>query len=100
MCYDFGGLVFGRAYTWRGVFSEFYGIFSMTSLFHFSNICNLSMVFPKVITFICFAKIENSRIECSYRKLHTSYKTFLIGDCEKLLLALPMAHWWVFCLDR
>ena len=26
--YDFGGLIFGGAYTWRGLFSEFYGIFS------------------------------------------------------------------------
>ena len=24
--YPFGGLVFGGAYTWRGLFSEFYGI--------------------------------------------------------------------------
>ena len=24
--YEFGGLVFGGAYTWRGLFSEFYGI--------------------------------------------------------------------------
>ena len=23
--YDFEGLIFGRAYTWRGLFSEFYG---------------------------------------------------------------------------
>ena len=25
--YRFGGLTFGGAYTWRGLFSEFYGIF-------------------------------------------------------------------------
>ena len=25
-CYEFGGLIFGRAYTSRGLFSEFYGI--------------------------------------------------------------------------
>ena len=25
--YDFEGLIFGGAYTWRGLFSEFYGIF-------------------------------------------------------------------------
>ena len=25
--YDFGGLVFGGAYTWTGLFSEFYGTF-------------------------------------------------------------------------
>ena len=24
--YKFRGLIFGRAYTWRGLFSEFYGI--------------------------------------------------------------------------
>ena len=24
--YDFGGLIFGGTYTWRGLFSEFYGI--------------------------------------------------------------------------
>ena len=26
LCYDFGGLIFGGAYTRRGLFSEFYGI--------------------------------------------------------------------------
>ena len=26
MRYDFGGLIFGEAYIWRGLFSEFYGI--------------------------------------------------------------------------
>ena len=25
--YRFGGLIFGRAYTWRGLFSEFYGMY-------------------------------------------------------------------------
>ena len=26
LCYWFGGLIFGGAYTWRDLFSEFYGI--------------------------------------------------------------------------
>ena len=26
LSYRFEGLIFGRAYTWRGLFSEFYGI--------------------------------------------------------------------------
>ena len=32
--YEFGGLIFGRAYIWRGLFSEFYSIniFSLLSL--------------------------------------------------------------------
>ena len=31
--YDFGGLIFGRAYTWRDLFSEFYGIIVCYSIF-------------------------------------------------------------------
>ena len=27
LCYEFGRLIFGGAYAWRGLFSEFYGIF-------------------------------------------------------------------------
>ena len=27
--YRFGGLIFGAAYTWRDLFSEFYGIFNI-----------------------------------------------------------------------
>ena len=30
--YDFGGLIFGRAYTWRGLYSESYGILRMLEL--------------------------------------------------------------------
>ena len=26
LSYEFGGLIFGGAYTWRGLFLEFYGI--------------------------------------------------------------------------
>ena len=26
LCYQFGGLIFEGAYTWRGLFSEFYGM--------------------------------------------------------------------------
>ena len=29
--YDFGGLIFGGTYTWRGLFSEFYGTLSSAS---------------------------------------------------------------------
>ena len=30
--YDFGGLIFGGAYTWRGLFLEFYGMLLLSSL--------------------------------------------------------------------
>ena len=30
--YRFGGLIFGGAYTWRGLFSEFYGIIQNVSV--------------------------------------------------------------------
>ena len=29
--YEFGGLIFGGAYIWRGLFSEFYGISKLGS---------------------------------------------------------------------
>ena len=35
--YPFGGLIFGGACTWRGLFSEFYSIFLATTIF-----CSLS----------------------------------------------------------
>ena len=33
--YRFGGLIFGGAYTWRGIFSEFYGM-----VCHISKFCS------------------------------------------------------------
>ena len=31
--YEFGGLIFGGTYTWRGLFSEFYSIFLVAGRF-------------------------------------------------------------------
>ena len=31
--YEFGGLIFGGTYTWRGLFSEFYSIFLVAGQF-------------------------------------------------------------------
>ena len=38
--YKFGGLIFGGAYTWRGLFSEFYGILISFSVIN--SVCNYS----------------------------------------------------------
>ena len=38
--YRFGGLIFGGAYTWRGLFSEFYGIGRMGTRFGCSDFCD------------------------------------------------------------
>ena len=35
--YWFGGLIFGEAYTWRGLFSEFYGIYNHLIIYLFSG---------------------------------------------------------------
>ena len=34
LCYNFGGLIFGGACTWRGLFSEFYGILIITCIYN------------------------------------------------------------------
>ena len=36
--YEFGGLIFGGGYTWRGLFSEFYGISIVKNLTDFRKI--------------------------------------------------------------
>ena len=39
LCYRFGGLIFGGAYTWRDLFSEFYGtLFLCSELLFFPSI--------------------------------------------------------------
>ena len=42
--YEFGGLVFGGAYTWRGLFSEFYGIFQRCLWLIFIPKCAVSLL--------------------------------------------------------
>ena len=37
--YEFGGLIFGGAYAWRGLFSGFHGMFSVFSLREKSCTC-------------------------------------------------------------
>ena len=39
MSYWFGGLIFGGPYTWRDLFSEFYGIVVITIQFLHSCFC-------------------------------------------------------------
>ena len=36
--YRLGGLIFGGAYTWRSLFSEFYGIFSKRKNNHYASL--------------------------------------------------------------
>ena len=40
--YEFGGLIFGGAYTWKGLFSEFYGMSKYIFLF---------FLMPKTVSF-------------------------------------------------
>ena len=42
--YRFGGLIFGGAYTWRGLFSEFYGIVIL------KKICPLVEDYKNILT--------------------------------------------------
>ena len=35
--YRFGGLIFGGAYTWRGLFSEFYGMLEKGEFHSYAN---------------------------------------------------------------
>ena len=53
MRYEFVGLIFGAAYTWRGVFSEFYGtnfIQDVNKLIYRKNIVVTNLV-PRVLSY-------------------------------------------------
>ena len=47
MRYQFGGLIFGGAYTWRGLFSEFYGSNCFSRLICNKNLLERTRIFPR-----------------------------------------------------
>ena len=55
MRYPFGGLIFGGAYTWRGLFSEFYGIVQWVTVICSSVLTTYSCT--GVCTFRAVAKL-------------------------------------------
>ena len=56
--YEFGGLIFGGAYTWRGLFSKFYG-----------NSTNLPYTLT-VISFLCSRRlVPTSSPSCVMRQI-------------------------------
>ena len=61
MCYEFGGLIFRGAYTRRGLFSEFYGMVSLSLSPRFIN-ARLSSpslaMFRPFRDFYCFLKLN------------------------------------------
>ena len=53
--YDFGGLIFGGAYTLRGLFSEFYGTFLGIQKAACFNICALKLQLSSILLYLyCF----------------------------------------------
>ena len=40
LCYEFEGLIFGEAYTWLGLFSEFYGAGSTPTTSSLLHVCS------------------------------------------------------------
>ena len=46
LCYRVGGLIFGGAYSWRGLFSEFYGMYDINGLPDLASDCSPLFVEP------------------------------------------------------
>ena len=57
--YDFGGLIFGGAYTWRGLFSEFYGILHDVYDYVFHSLLKLQLVCMAMLE--CFTILKMKR---------------------------------------
>ena len=86
--YEFGGLIFGGAYTWRGLFSEIYGIPYNAALeylytYKFSNVKVLAKVF----------RVDNNMGSCSGKEKSveskTRYQIFLCLLSSHLLFLFP-----------
>ena len=75
--YRFGGLIFGGAYTWRGLFSEFYGI--LFCLFHLP--LSGELIFRALQQILLEARIESGKTELSQAlKRIALEKGFAISD--------------------
>jgi len=67
LLYPFGGLIFGRAYTWRGLFSEFYGSYC------------LSFKRPFISLFVNLKGTPNKQHCCSNWAVHVSLIACMVG---------------------
>ena len=60
--YDFGGLIFGGAYTWRGLFSEFYGILHDVYDYVFHSLLKLQLVCMAMLECFTILKMKQTLI--------------------------------------
>ena len=73
--YDFGGLIFGGAYTWRGLFSQFYGISSKLNLIFGIHVMVNIDSYKKVSTDQCHMTVLQAQVSNSLR-WHVFLKVF------------------------
>ena len=92
--YRFGGLIFGGAYTWSGLFSEFYGTLSVSLCIWIQIQTNSSLSFSvenvsRSVRY-CFSH-GNWSIDYSYTSFHTS----IIVTLKSILLLYPFRWSWI-----
>ena len=74
--YEFGGLIFGGAYTWRSLFSEFYDILSCVQI----SACNNAWL-PWVNVKMCIFSVFDYAVSISFRTKSSSRKNTIL--CRK-----------------
>ena len=73
--YRFGGLIFGGAYTWRGLFSEFYGNL-ITDLLLIN--LSIAMAYRREVWYSPVGdEISNPGLNCSIVSLHCLFITWI-----------------------
>ena len=82
MCYEFGELILiGGAYTWRGLFSEFYGLYCITYMIFMSDILNFQNIFTLTREqYVC----NLSRFEKKAEKIVPNFSSHFHGNCTTL----------------
>ena len=75
MNYEFGGLIFGGAYTWRGLFSEFYGNL-ITDLLLIN--LSIAMAYRREVWYSPVGdEISNPGLNCNIVSLHCLFITWI-----------------------
>ena len=89
--YDFGGLIFGRAYTWRDLFSEFYGIIVCYSIFCGGQL-STSGLFQKKSSNSPHGKESKTVLDSGFHVVESGFQVLHFSLCQWNYE--PFVAWW------
>ena len=85
MCYEFGELILiGGAYTWRGLFSEFYGLHCITCMIIMSDILKFQIIFTLTSEQYVYMQLKQTDSKRKPEKMVPNFSSHFHGNCTTL----------------